>query len=60
MRRTFDMEMQTLHELMMKMGALCESAIDYAMKALFFCFFEQAVHATELVVEINQIERHIE
>ncbi|NLB89862.1 MAG: phosphate signaling complex protein PhoU [Clostridiales bacterium] len=60
MRKTFDMEMQSLHELMIKMGALCEAAIDYAMKALFSGEKEDAIHAAELEVEINQMERDIE
>lgn len=60
MRNRFDSEMQTLHNLLLEMGAMCESAIACAVKALLDSDRANAQRAIELEVEINHRERDIE
>lgn len=60
MRNRFDTEMQRLHTMMIEMGALCESAIASAVKALLENDAENAKRAVALELDINQIERDVE
>lgn len=60
MRNRFDTEMQRLHSMMSEMGALCESAIACAIKALLEGDEENAKRAVAIELEINQLERDVE
>ena len=60
MRSRFDAEMAKLHTMMIEMGALCESGIASAVKALTEQGDENAQRAIELEEKVNQCERDIE
>ncbi len=60
MRNQFDAEMGRLHTEMIEMGALCESAIASAMKALLEGDGENAERAVSLEEDVNRHEREIE
>lgn len=60
MRNRFDEEMNRLHTMMIEMGALCESSIASAVKALLENDTTNARRATQLEGEINEKEREIE
>lgn len=60
MRNRFDAEMATLRTRMIQLGALCESAIASAAKALMDHSREHAERAIGLEEEINRWERDIE
>ena len=60
MRNRFDAEMQKLHNLLLEMGAMCESAIACAVKALLEGDKVNAQAAIELELDINRHERDIE
>ncbi|MDL2254595.1 phosphate signaling complex protein PhoU [Ruminococcaceae bacterium OttesenSCG-928-I18] len=60
MRSKFDSEMEKLHTMMIEMGALCESGIASAVKALTEYSEENAKRAIALEEEVNRRERDIE
>lgn len=60
MRSRFDEQLEQLHQQMMEMGALCESAIASAVKALLDEDAENARRAVRLEKDIDQRERDIE
>ena len=60
MRSRFDAEMAKLHTMMIETGALCESGIASAVKALTEHSGENARRAIELEEEVNRRERDIE
>lgn len=60
MRNRFDAEMQRLRVMMIEMGALCESAIACAIKALLEGDMPCVKRAIELELDINRKEREIE
>ena len=60
MRTRFDADMVKLHTMMIEMGALCESGIANAVKALLEQSRENAVRAIELEEEVDRQEREIE
>lgn len=60
MRNRFDTEMQRLHTMLIEMGALCESAIASAIKALLEGDAANVRRAVELEPDINQLERDVE
>lgn len=60
MRNTFDEQMRRLHGLILEMGALCETAIACAVKALLERDDANAGRAVELEADINGREREIE
>lgn len=60
MRNRLDAEMQRLHALVLEMGAVCETAIACAVKALLESDGAGAGRAIELELEVNRLEREIE
>lgn len=60
MRNQFDVAMARLHTLMVETGALCESGIANAVKALMEQNTANARRAIELEETVNQREREIE
>ncbi len=60
MRNRFDEEMTHLHTMMTEMGALCESAIASAVKAILEEDTQNGERAIGLEEEINNHERSIE
>ncbi len=60
MRSKFDEQLELLHRELVRMGALCESAIAMAAKALAEGNAQIAGQVPELSAEINQKERDIE
>ena len=60
MRNRFHQQLQTLNAELITMGALCEEAVTYAMKALFEGDMEMAFKALNSETEVDQKERDIE
>lgn len=60
MRVTFDKQLEQLNMELIKMGALCEEAIAFAMKALLDNSVEMAEKAIMTDEQIDQMERDIE
>ncbi len=60
MRSRFDQQLELLNVELVEMGALCEEAITYAVKALFACEKEMIERADEAEALIDQKERDIE
>lgn len=60
MRNKFDHQLDKLNKDMIEMGAMCEAAINCAIKALLNYDIAMAEEAIEIEHEINQIERKIE
>ncbi len=60
MRVTFDKQLEQLNMELIKMGALCEEAIAFAMKALLDNSAEMAEKAIMTDEQIDQMERDIE
>ena len=60
MRNRFDKQLEQLNNDMIMMGALCESAIAQAIKALYENDVANAKQAIENDSEIDQMERDIE
>jgi len=60
MRKSFDEQLAMLNRELINMGALCESILAMAAKALLENDLELAKKAPELETEINQKEREIE
>ncbi|NLW79883.1 MAG: phosphate signaling complex protein PhoU [Ruminococcaceae bacterium] len=60
MRNRLDAEMDRLHNLLLEMGAMCESAIACSIKALLEGDRANAQRAVELEIDINQHEKDIE
>ncbi|MEG1560040.1 MAG: phosphate signaling complex protein PhoU [Clostridia bacterium] len=60
MRNKFDTQLEVLNNELIKMGALCESAIENAIEALFMGNPEYARTAISAEREIDQMERDIE
>ena len=60
MRSKFDRQLDKLNRELIEMGALCENAIDCAIRALLNHDKETADEALSIEEEINQIEKDIE
>ena len=60
MRVRYDQQLETLHIELIKMGALCEDAIEAAMKALFSGDRSMVEKAIEVECQIDEKERAIE
>lgn len=60
MRRQFDIQLNQLHNELIQMGALIESAIHSAVKALIDQDKEQALQAIAFDSEVDQKEKEIE
>lgn len=60
MRNKFDKQLEVLNKDLIEMGALCENAIDCAVRALLDHDLEVADEAIAIEEEINQVERDIE
>ena len=60
MRRRFDEQLELLHTSMIRMGALCEEAIDSATKALLEGEDAHREKAVALEQDINLLEREVE
>ena len=60
MRNKFDEQLETLHQKMTKMGALCVEAITDAMKILVDDDEDMIAKVNEVEEEIDQLEREIE
>lgn len=60
MRTRFDEQLEQLNVELIKMGALCEEAIAYAIKALFDGDCEMREKAFDAYTHIDQLERDIE
>lgn len=60
MRKAFQQEMKNLNLLVVEMGAMCESAIANAYKAIFDAEEESAERVADLEKKINRKEREIE
>lgn len=60
MRNKFERQLEILNSELIEMGALCENAIDCAIRALLNHDSEVANEALAVEDEINQIERDIE
>lgn len=60
MRNRFDEQLEQLNVELIKMGALCEEAIAYAIKALFDGDGDMRRKAFEAYTQIDQLERDIE
>lgn len=60
MRNRFDQQLEILNTEMITMGALCEEAVSYAMKALFKNDMQMAERALDAEARIDQKERDIE
>ena len=60
MRNRFDQQLDKLNVELVTMGALCEDALTYAIKALFDRESDMAERAEEAEKQIDQMEREIE
>ena len=60
MRNRFDQQLEKLNVELVTMGALCEDALTYAIKALFDRESDMAERAEEAEKQIDQMEREIE
>lgn len=60
MRNRFDQKLEKLNVELVTMGALCEDALTYAIKALFDRESDMAERAEEAEKQIDQMERDIE
>ena len=60
MRNRFDQQLEKLNVELVTMGALCEDALTYAIKALFDRESDMAERAEEAEKQIDQMERDIE
>ena len=60
MRNRFDQQLETLHQELMRMGAMCEEAIAAGVAALLERDLSMAAVAIAREVEIDQQEREIE
>lgn len=60
MRNRFERQLESLHEELIAMGALCEEAISAGIKALLEDNSDMALRAIEHEREIDQSERDIE
>ena len=60
MRSKFDRQLDKLNRELIEMGALCENAIDCAIRALLNHDKETADETLSIEEEINQIEKDIE
>ena len=60
MRNRFDQQLEKLNMELVTMGALCEDALTYAIKALFDRESDMAERAEEAEKQIDQMERDIE
>ena len=60
MRNRFDEQLMLLNTELMKMGALCEGAISYAVKFLTENDLEMKENALEAEKQIDRKEREIE
>ena len=60
MRNKFDQQLEKLNVELVTMGALCEDALTYAIRALFDRESDMAERAEEAEKQIDQMERDIE
>ena len=60
MRNRFDQQLEKLNVELVTMGALCEDALTYAIRALFDRESDMAERAVEAEKQIDQMEREIE
>lgn len=60
MRSRFDMELEKLNTELIRMGALCEDAMEYAVRAVFEKDNSLVERAEEAEREIDRMERNIE
>ena len=60
MRNRFDQQLEKLNVELVTMGALCEDALTYAIRALFDRESDMAERAEEAEKQIDQMERDIE
>ena len=60
MRNRFDQQLEKLNVELVTMGALCEDALTYAIRALFDRESDMAERAEEAEKQIDQMEREIE
>ena len=60
MRKRFDQQLEKLNVELVTMGALCEDALTYAIRALFDRESDMAERAEEAEKQIDQMEREIE
>jgi len=60
MRNKFDMQLEELNNSLISMGAMCETAIASAVKALLENDLTLAKKVMESVKDINQVEKDIE
>lgn len=60
MRSRFDQEMETLHTMMIELGALCETGIASAIKGLLEHNSQHMHNAVELEEEVDKLQREIE
>lgn len=60
MRSKFDMELERLNTELIQMGALCEDAMEYAVRAIFENDKKLTERAEEAEREIDRMEREIE
>ena len=60
MRNRFDQQLEKLKVELVTMGALCEDALTYAIRALFDRESDMAERAEEAEKQIDQMEREIE
>lgn len=60
MRNRFDQQLEKLNVELVTMGALCEDALTYAIKALFDRESDMVERAEEAERQIDQMERDIE
>lgn len=60
MRNRFDQQLEKLNVELVTMGALCEDALTYAIRALFDRESDMAERAEEAERQIDQMERDIE
>ena len=60
MRNRFDQQLEKLNVELVTMGALCEDALTYAIRALFDRESDMAERAEDAEKQIDQMERDIE
>ena len=60
MRNRFDQQLEKLNVELVTMGALCEDALSYAIRALFDRESDMAERVEEAEKQIDQMEREIE
>lgn len=60
MRNRFDHEMETLHTMVIELGALCETGIASAIKGLVEYDAQQIENAVKLEDDIDKLQRAIE